>query len=175
MSLLQRGLHQQGREVAEGCCKDLDSVALGLLLNKESPVILARAAGSAQKPGKLNDIIWVLPTDNISTQTLSAWVSAEECGQGPLMALRNPLKLPFPSAKDPGKQSTLILVSTFTWVILIQTLCGPGGTPAASQPSKTASLQCHMVAISPMTISSFLPWSALATAVEAAHPVAEGW
>lgn len=110
MSLLQMGLHQQGREVAEGCCKDLDSVALGLLLNKEYPVILARAAGSAQKPGKLNDIIWVLPTDNISTQTLSAWVSAEECGQGALMALKNPLKLPLLSAKDPGKQVTLILV-----------------------------------------------------------------
>lgn len=91
------------------------------------------------------------------------------------MALRNPLKLPFLSARDPGKQLTLILVSTFTWGILIQTLCAPGGTPAASHPSKTASLQCHMAGISPTTISSFLPQGALATAVETAHPVAEGW
>lgn len=153
MSLLQMGLHQQGREVAEGCCKDLDSVALGLLLNKESPVILARAAGSAQKPGKLNDIIWVLLTDNISTQTLSAWVSAEECDQGALMALWNPL-MPFLSAKDPGKQLTLILVSISTWGILIQTLCAPGGTPGASQPSKPASLRCHRAGTNPWTIPS---------------------
>lgn len=78
MSLLQPGLHQQGREVAEECCKGLGSVALGVLLNKASPGILAGAAGSAQKPGKLNDIIWVPLTDGISTQALSAWVSAEE-------------------------------------------------------------------------------------------------
>lgn len=78
MSLLQPGLHQQGREVAEGRCKGMGSVVLGLLLNKASPGILAGAAGSAQKPGKLNDIIWVPLTDGISTQTLSAWVSAED-------------------------------------------------------------------------------------------------
>lgn len=154
MSLLQMGLHQQGREVAEGCCKDLDSVALGLLLNKESPVILARAAGSAQKPGKPNDIIWVLPTDNISTQTLSAWLSAEGCGQGTLMAVWNPLKLPFLPAKDPGKQFTLILVSTFSLGIRIQTLCALGGVPATSQPSKPGLLQCHMAGTSPRTIPS---------------------
>lgn len=176
MSLLPMGLHQQGREVAEGCCKDLDSVALGLLLNKESPVILARAAGSAQKPGKLNDIIWVLPTDNISTQTPSAWVSAEKCGQAALVALWNPLKPPFLSAKDPGKQLTLILVSTFTWGILVQILCAPGGTPAASQPSKPALSQCHIAETSPTAIPSapFPLWGALATAVEATHPVAGG-
>lgn len=139
MSLLLMGLHQQGREVAEGCCKDLDSVALGLLLNKESPVILARAAGSAQKPGKLNDIIWVLPTDNISTQTLSAWVSAEECGQGALMALWNPLKLPFLSAKDPGKQLTLILVYTC--------LGHPDADPLCPwrNPSSISALQASLV------------------------------
>lgn len=77
--------------MAEGHCKGLGSVALGLLLNKASPVILAQAAGSTQKPGKLNDIIWVLLTDSISTQTPSARVSAdEECGRGALLVLGNP-------------------------------------------------------------------------------------
>lgn len=70
------------------------------------------------------------------------------------MALRNPLKLPFLSAKDAGKQFTLILVSTFTWGILIQTLCAPEGTPAASQPSMPALLQCHMPGTSLMIIPS---------------------
>ena len=100
--------------MAEWGHKGLGSVALGLLLNKASPVILARAAGSAQKPGKLNDIIWVPLIDGISTQTLSVQASAEECGQGALLVLGNPLILPFLSTKDPGQQLTLILVSVLT-------------------------------------------------------------
>lgn len=63
---------------AARCHRDPGSAALGLLLNKGHPVILARAAGSAQKPGKLNDIIWVPLTDGISTQTPSAGLSAKE-------------------------------------------------------------------------------------------------
>lgn len=63
---------------AARCHRDPGSAVLGLLLNKGHPVILARAAGSAQKPGKLNDIIWVPLTDGISTQTPSAGLSAKE-------------------------------------------------------------------------------------------------
>ncbi|EOB01237.1 hypothetical protein Anapl_04103 [Anas platyrhynchos] len=63
---------------AARCHRDPGSAALGLLLNKGHPVILARAAGSAQKPGKLNDIIWVPLTDGISTQTPSAGLSAKQ-------------------------------------------------------------------------------------------------
>lgn len=174
-------MHQQGREVAEGCCKGLGSAALGLFLNKASPVILAQAAGSAQKPGKLNDIIWALPTDSVSTQTLSARVSAEEWGWGALLVLDNPLKLPFLLAKVLGRPLIPILVSTVPQDILTQPLWSPSGDPVPQQhrSSKPASVQCRVARTSPGTVPSvpFPPChnAALATATGAACPVAEGW